>query len=219
MGSLAGQAYHKLLERFIRAEYMPGDKLSENILSQELKMSRTPIRTALIRLIRKNYIDSVDKKGIYVKGFSEKTFIDNCLFLHDLQKIVLYQLIKKNNNELISQLKPIILHQIHAKEKNDYYGYLIETYNFIETIFKSYDNDVLLKAFQNIKQDSMRMSMIIYNLTKHQPHYSTINMFTALSQSLKAQNIDEVDQYLQKNHERIMQFTKLFNGNGDIFLQ
>ncbi|MGE7690364.1 GntR family transcriptional regulator [Lysinibacillus sp. NPDC097214] len=215
MTSLADQAYEILLERCIKADYMPGEKLSENKLSDDLNMSRTPIRTALIRLIRKNYIQSIDKKGIIVKGFSQKTFLDTCFFLADLQQIVLTGLIQKNNVELLKMLDGIIAEQIKAHEQNDYYRYLICTYDYMEKTFESYNNEVLLQAFKNVRQNTTRMSMIIYNLTKQEPHYSTISMFQALNEGLKQQNPKSIHHYLLHNKKRMNEIQQLFNVHGE----
>ncbi|MEG0258648.1 MAG: GntR family transcriptional regulator [Lysinibacillus sp.] len=211
MTSLADQAYGILLERCMKADYMPGEKLSENKLSDELNMSRTPIRAALIRLIRKKYIQSIDKKGIFVQGFSEKTFLDTCFFLADLQLIVLNGLIQKDNEQLLQALDGIIAEQIKAREQNDYYRYLICTYDYIEKTFESYNNEALLQAFKNVRQNTTRMSMIIYNLTKQEPHYSTISMFQALNEGLKQQNPQSIQHYLMHSKKRINEIEQLFN--------
>lgn len=210
MTSLADKAYAILLQRFIIGHYMPGDKLSENQLSQELNMSRTPIRTALIRLIRKNYIQSVDKKGIIVNGFSDKDFLDTCFFLADLQKIALNELVQRSNLTLIQELDEIIAAQIDARDCDDYYRYLTSTYDYMERIFIAYNNQALLQAFHQLRQNTVRMSMIIYNLTKHEPHYSTIDMFTLLNEALLAQDQCAISKYIDSNRKRILAFEHLF---------
>lgn len=45
--SLADQAYEKIKNNILNLTYAPGMTLTESMLTQELGMSRNPIRTAL----------------------------------------------------------------------------------------------------------------------------------------------------------------------------
>lgn len=50
-------AYECILDRILSGDLKPGDKLLQENLSKNLDMSRTPIRDALIRLERENYLE------------------------------------------------------------------------------------------------------------------------------------------------------------------
>lgn len=52
--------------RILKGEYAPGFKLSENILSQEFKCSRTPIREVLKRLEQDKLVTILPHSGSYV---------------------------------------------------------------------------------------------------------------------------------------------------------
>jgi DNA-binding GntR family transcriptional regulator len=65
---LKQKAYELISEKIINCEYPPNSFLNEQMLSDELKISRTPIRDALIRLQQNNLIKIFPKKGIVVTG-------------------------------------------------------------------------------------------------------------------------------------------------------
>ena len=63
---LSDTAYDELLFRIISCQYPPGSLLSEEKLVAELGISRTPIRSALIRLQQEHLVQIISKRGILV---------------------------------------------------------------------------------------------------------------------------------------------------------
>ena len=70
--SLKLQAYNILKEKIIYCHYPPGSQLSEEILQNELGMSRTPIRDALSRLEQEGLVTIRPKRGITVESLRIK---------------------------------------------------------------------------------------------------------------------------------------------------
>ena len=65
-------AYNTIKQKIVTCEYAPGTFLNEEILTDELKISRTPIRDALSRLEQEGLIEIKPKKGITVTALSIK---------------------------------------------------------------------------------------------------------------------------------------------------
>jgi DNA-binding GntR family transcriptional regulator len=55
-------AYQKILNKILTFELLPGEVVSDFQLSQHLKMSRTPIREAMMRLMMEGLIEQGEKK-------------------------------------------------------------------------------------------------------------------------------------------------------------
>ncbi|REE56279.1 DNA-binding GntR family transcriptional regulator [Paenibacillus taihuensis] len=64
--SLREQAYHSIYERIISNELAKGTVTSEVQLSQQLDMSRTPIRAALQQLETEGFVRIVPKHGVLI---------------------------------------------------------------------------------------------------------------------------------------------------------
>ena len=64
------QAYETIKDRIITGEYPPMMDISEEAIQKELKMSRTPVREALIRLREDGFILVYPKKGTLVSAVS-----------------------------------------------------------------------------------------------------------------------------------------------------
>jgi DNA-binding GntR family transcriptional regulator len=61
--SLADQAYDEIKKRIFNFELMPGDRLSESELAQQINVSRTPLRQALQRLQHGGFVEAIPKVG------------------------------------------------------------------------------------------------------------------------------------------------------------
>ncbi len=68
---LSADVHQELLNRIIRGEIAPGQRLRDSELAEELGVSRTPIREALLRLEREGFIVSQKHLGFTVKRLQE----------------------------------------------------------------------------------------------------------------------------------------------------
>jgi DNA-binding GntR family transcriptional regulator len=65
-GKDCGNPYDLLLERILMADYAPGKALSEQEIANDLGVSRTPVREALLRLRLEGLVRIVPRGGIFV---------------------------------------------------------------------------------------------------------------------------------------------------------
>jgi DNA-binding GntR family transcriptional regulator len=70
--SLGDQVYTIIWEQIVSHKLRPGDKISDLRLSQELGVSRTPIREALHRLSQDGIVRSESRYGFFVTTFSSQ---------------------------------------------------------------------------------------------------------------------------------------------------
>lgn len=68
---LSADVHQELLGRIIRGESAPGQRLKDSELAEELGVSRTPVREALLRLEREGFISSQKHLGFTVKRLEE----------------------------------------------------------------------------------------------------------------------------------------------------
>ena len=69
-GTLVEFAYREIRRRILDNEYPPGHQVLEFDLAAELKMSRTPVREALVRLQNENFVHLVRRHGMRVVPLS-----------------------------------------------------------------------------------------------------------------------------------------------------
>lgn len=68
------RVYAEIKNDIFEFRLLPGDRFSENDLSQRLRVSRTPVREALQRLQRDGYVDVLYRSGWQVKPFDFRYF-------------------------------------------------------------------------------------------------------------------------------------------------
>ena len=76
-GNARDTAYHYITGKIIRMEYKPGKALSDKSIAEELSMSRTPVREALILLAFNNMVVIKPQSGTFVAPISlERTAME-----------------------------------------------------------------------------------------------------------------------------------------------
>lgn len=70
------QVYELIRDRIVRAEYAPGSKLQLTPISEELKVSTMPVRSALKRLAAEGLVDYRPNRGAVVTPLDYAAFID-----------------------------------------------------------------------------------------------------------------------------------------------
>ncbi len=81
---LADRVLTVIRDKIISAAFAPGDKLTVHSLAQELDVSSTPVRDALQRLTRHEYVEIEPRRGTYVTRIDAQDVID----LYELRKAV-----------------------------------------------------------------------------------------------------------------------------------
>jgi DNA-binding GntR family transcriptional regulator len=66
--SLADRAYHEIRDRIVSLELAPGALIDERGLVEDLGMSRTPVREALMRLAQERLVEVYPRRGMFVTG-------------------------------------------------------------------------------------------------------------------------------------------------------
>ena len=111
--SLKQQIYNLLKEDILNQRYNDEDILNERKISEELKVSRTPVREALKALEAENWVEYVPYKGIIVKKMGEKD-LKNIFQIRTALELLTVELAMENmTKELVGRLE-----ECHQKQKN-----------------------------------------------------------------------------------------------------
>ncbi len=84
-------AYRTILHNIVTLELPPGSMVSENDLSEQLNVSRTPVREALLEMRRMGLVESFPQKGSYVTKIDYK-LIDDANFIRLSLEIAIVRL-------------------------------------------------------------------------------------------------------------------------------
>ncbi len=82
--NLAERIYLKLKNDIFDFRLLPGDRFTETEVAERMGVSRTPVREALFRLQRENYVDVLYRNGWRVRPFNFEYFED----LYDVRTVL-----------------------------------------------------------------------------------------------------------------------------------
>jgi DNA-binding GntR family transcriptional regulator len=74
--SLRGKVFHRIREDILEGKYAQNDELREAAISQNMGVSRTPVREALRQLELEGLVTIIPNKGAYVNGITAKDIFD-----------------------------------------------------------------------------------------------------------------------------------------------
>lgn len=132
--SLADQIFEQLEKDILIGKYSFGEILTESKLSEELGVSRTPVREALRRLQQEKLISDTPK-GSKVLGISKEDLIDIYKIRMPLEAMAIAGFIDNVTEESLAALKDIIDVQEFYGVKSDYDNISHKDSEFHEAIY------------------------------------------------------------------------------------
>lgn len=68
--------FEKLKDSILKGELKAGQRLMESKIAKDLGVSRTPVREAIRKLEKENYVEMVPRKGAYVKKITKRDILE-----------------------------------------------------------------------------------------------------------------------------------------------
>lgn len=168
---LSEQAFKVIKAAITSNELKPGDVLTEEKLSEMLSISRTPIRTALQKLVFNGLAETTPNKSIIVANVSDSD-IENITVVRRNLEILVMQLLKNHiTSEDIKKLKEICADErkIINSENKDYVELVDLDYEFHITLAKITKNPFLIDTIERAKLVSCRFLILSGTMDKYGP--------------------------------------------------
>ncbi|MBV8791204.1 MAG: GntR family transcriptional regulator [Pseudolabrys sp.] len=117
--TLTEQAYRLLEEQIVTLRLKPGDVLSEQMLSAQFKIGRTPIREALQRLAREGLVTILPRKGILVSDINPRSQLLVLEVRRELERLLSRAGADRATKEQRAQFQEIAQGMDRAAKSND----------------------------------------------------------------------------------------------------
>lgn len=161
-GSLRSRVFTQLQNDILNGLYEPGDSLIETKLSEELGVSRTPVREALRQLELEGLVQSVPNKGVIVKGISAKDIQDIYTIRMLIEGLAARWATEMITPQELEELKEAVDLEEFYTVKNDNSHLLQFDTRFHDIIFKASKSKPLmhtLSTFHHYVQKARSISM------------------------------------------------------------
>ncbi|MGF6376661.1 DNA-binding GntR family transcriptional regulator [Clostridiales Family XIII bacterium PM5-7] len=153
--SLANQVYDTLEKSILNGTYARGEVISEKRLSEELGVSRTPVREAMTRLAHERLIKD-SPNGTVVIGISKKDLQDLFEVKTRIELVATGRAVDNISPEGLTELKEIIEKQEFYAQKGDAIKVRDLDTEFHDAIYKECGSTILEGILSPIHHKLMR---------------------------------------------------------------
>lgn len=162
-GSLRSRVFSQLQNDILNGLYQPGESLIETKLSEELGVSRTPIREAIRQLELEGLVQSIPNKGAIVKGISAKDIEDIYTIRMLIEGLAARWATEKITPEELEELKDAAELEEFYTGKNDLVHLLQFDSRFHDIIFKASKSKPLMHTLSTFHHYVQRARSISLN--------------------------------------------------------
>ena len=166
--SLARQAYKKIKQNILDLTYPPGMPLTEALLTKELQMSRSPVRSAIQKLQTEGLLVSDYYKSITVKEITQKDILE-IYQLRELIEEAAFRLIFSSgrNEEYSYRIEEKIVRMCAVS--SDLYEWEVADAAMHLEIISIFDNDRINRIYKNNLSEFIRIGQYSVKNGMHIP--------------------------------------------------
>lgn len=160
--SLTDEIAEIIRERILKGEYKIGEKIKENQLATELRVSRTPIREAFKQLETEGLMEYVPNRGCFARGFTKRDIQDIYSVRKALEQLAVEWAVDRITDDEIETLKGQIDLMEFYTNRNDTKKVLELNNEFHQTIYGSTRSRFLsqiLRSYQDYVNQARRTTL------------------------------------------------------------
>ncbi len=205
--SKKAMVYEDLKSRIIHNLIKPGEALNEGVLSEEFKISKTPVREALQQLEKEGFIENIPVKGAFVSQIS----IQDLREIFDLREILECEVIRraalKTDLNKVDALREKFISSENSGKKVSSSGFKSgdEIHFFI---FETYGNHRLIEIYRRLQDHIVRSRIHFFNQSHPDRSDESLKEHLEILDALKAQDPSRAEQAVRSHLFNSMEYLK-----------
>jgi len=144
--SLREQVYEYLRTEMVTGGLAPGSTINLNKIAEQLGISKTPLRDALIHLEQEGFVTILPRRGVMVNALELKDVKDAYNAIGIIEASIIQDCFDKITPSHISRLEDLNARMIQDIEKNDF-SRLFATNLAFHDVYNNLSDNPLLKKF------------------------------------------------------------------------
>jgi DNA-binding GntR family transcriptional regulator len=220
MKSLREQVYDYLRDEINNRKILPGASLNLNQISEQLGISKTPLRDAIIQLEIEGFVTILPRRGVTVKKLTLAEVKDAYEVVGALEGSVILNVFDKIESSHVTQMEKLNSAQREALEREDYDSYYKANLAFHGVFLNLSENKTLLQMITPFKQrlyDFPRRGYVKeWELNNCNEHQKFIELIKQKDRQGAAGVIRDVHWSFAVQEKFIRRFYKNANGNGNL---
>lgn len=156
--TIASQAYELLKRKILFLELEPGAVLNEAELMEQLKLGRSPIRDAMIRLEQEGLAQILPRQGTLVTDLSLSAFHEVFEFRLHTEGFAAYLAVKRGDPRYIRELEALLVDAEQLPPNTSAELSIEIDTRFHQIIYKASANRYLAKTLNELLNHSIRLA-------------------------------------------------------------
>lgn len=199
-------AYQQIKERILDESFAPGSFLSERELIEVLQMSKTPIKSALVRLETEGFVTVSSKQGIIINPLSIDQIIDIYNLRIALETYICNQISGKLTEEQCGLLEKNLSDTAAKCEQLDIKGFTSEDHAFHLLLCEFSGNREIYRVLLNYQDHLHRITLRHLKKDPHRMH-TFYQEHVDIYESLKSGDqraVELITDHLQTSKQKLL---------------
>jgi DNA-binding GntR family transcriptional regulator len=154
--SLVHQVVQGLEKEILEGTLKPGERIIEEDLCRTLGVSRSPVREAFRILESEGFVSHEPRKGISVRQVTQEEAEDIYLIRANLESLATYLAVKKQNPEILEELKDLYDQMTSVASKKNVNVYRQLNLRFHEALINACGNKQLIQLISTFSKQTVR---------------------------------------------------------------
>lgn len=206
--SLKDHVYDYIAEKINNGSLTHNIRVSEQQICEELKVSRTPVREALIQLATEGYLENLPRRGFIVRGIDERKAMDLYMIIGRLDGLAGVLSMDYITDKEITMMKILITSMetaIASKAADFYYKLQIQFHNVYINLCR---NEELIRLLNQLRKNFIRQTY-----SDKEEDKGTVDLFEILKKTndhhkviveiFQRRDKSEIEKYIRDTHWNI----------------
>ena len=156
--SLKDYVYNYISEKITEGSIVPNEKINEHLICEELEISRTPVREALIQLATEGYLDNIPRRGFRVRPIDETKAMELYMIIGNLESLACSLSMDLITIKEINDMKTLYDNMDKAITDSLYDVYFKLQSEFHDVFINICNSEELIRLLNQLKRSFMRQS-------------------------------------------------------------
>lgn len=213
--SLKDQVYQRIIEMICSGQLTPDTIFTESQMIELFKVSKSPVREALIQLCHEEVLKSIPRCGYQVVSVSIKSIRDLTVLRLYLELSSLPKVIENITDEKINFLKLQNQERVElAKTDRNIWAMWRNNVNFHISLIECAGNEQVTKAVERALSTCTRAFAQLYTVQSSLVYPDTGNFHDLIVNDLEKRSLDDVRAHLEQDIH-LMEKTLLYTSYGE----
>ena len=199
--SLKDHVYNYISDKINEGLLKPEEKINEKVIMEDLNISRTPVREALIQLATEGYLENIPRKGFIVKQVDTEKSKEIYALLGVLDGFASELSFEYMNEEDITRMEALAKQMIAAIETYDFKAYYKLQTDFHDVYINKCHNEELINTMSLLRKKFIKQTykdddqekmkeILLYTNSEH----------TVIAQLFKEETSEKISNFLKYKH-------------------